>query len=99
MTIQKLAVSLQRETIKTLKHMKNITFKSQNKFGSTTFQKIDGRKFSGFIRRIARENCACEYDIIKHYVEKLVSEERNKHIIHFEFSWYDEFNHKHSIVK
>ena len=78
--------------------MKNITFKSQNKFGSTCFRKIDGRKFSGFIRRMARENCVCEYELIKHYVEKLVSEEK-KDVIHFEFSWYDEFNHKHSIVK
>lgn len=78
--------------------MKNITFKSQNKFGSTSFQKIDGRKFSRFIRRIAKENGLCEYEIIKHYVEKLVSEEK-KDVIHFEFSWLDEFNHKHSIVK
>ena len=78
--------------------MKNITFKSQNNFGITSFQKIDGRKFSCFIRRIARENCDCEYEIIKHYVEKLVSEEK-KDVIHFEFSWIDEFNYKHSIVK
>lgn len=78
--------------------MKNITFKSQNKFGSTSFQKIDGRKFSGFIKRLATENGVCEYEIIKHCVEKLVSEEK-KDVIHFEFSWYDEFNHKHSIVK
>ncbi len=78
--------------------MKNITFKSQNKFGSTSFQKIDGRKFSGFIKRIAIENGVCEYEVIKHYVEKLVSEEK-KDVIHFEFSWLDEFNHKHSIVK
>ena len=78
--------------------MKNITFKSQNKFGSASFQKIDGRKFSGFIKRISTENGVCEYEVIKHYVEKLVSEEK-KDVIHFEFSWYDEFNHKHSIVK
>lgn len=78
--------------------MRNITFKSQDKFGIASFQKVDGRRLSCFIKRIATENDISEYEVIKHYVEKLVSEEEND-IIHFEFSWYDEDNHKHSIVR
>ncbi len=78
--------------------MRNIEFRATNEFGEIFSEKLDGRKFTRFVAKEAKERNVRENhvinDWIKSHLDKYLSKEE---ITSYEFTWLDEFNHRHKI--
>lgn len=74
--------------------MRNIEFRVTNEFGEIYSEKLDGRKFTRFVEKEAKErNIRKNHvinDWIKSHLDKYLSEEEE--ITSYELTWRDEFN-------
>ena len=77
--------------------MKNIQFQTLNKFGSTSRRKIDGRKFTSYVKHMSYSLGISEYEFLKIYIEKLFLDDANSHLVSCKLSWLDKNGNKHSI--
>ena len=74
--------------------MRNIEFKVTNEFGENFIEKLDGRKFTRFVKKEAAERNVRENKVINDFIknnllDKYLSEEE---ITSYELTWRDEFN-------
>ena len=80
--------------------MKNIEFRTTDKFGLTCIEKLNGRKFTSFVKKEAKERNVSESQVIRDFVENHFLEHySDKEITSFEFTWLDEFNRCHKIIQ
>ena len=78
--------------------MRNIEFRTTDKFGLTCIEKLNGRKLTRFVKKEAVERNVSESQVIRDFVENhFVKYYSDKEITSFEFTWLDEFNHSHKI--
>ena len=75
--------------------MRNIEFKVTNEFGENFIEKLDGRKFTRFVKKEAAERNVRENkvinDFIKNLLDKYLSLSKGE-ITSYELTWRDEFN-------
>lgn len=80
--------------------MKNIEFKALTKFGETFREQFNGRKFSRLVVNEAKDRNISIHQVLEEFAEQhYLACYSTEPIIRYEFTWLDEFNHKHSIVK
>ena len=75
--------------------MRNIEFRVTNEFGENFIEKLDGRKFTRFVKKEAAERNVRENKVINDFIknnllDKYLSEEEE--ITSYELTWRDEFN-------
>ena len=73
--------------------MKNIEFRATNEFGETFSEKLDGRKFTRFVAKEAKERNVRENQVINDFIKNLLDKYLSKgEITSYELTWRDEFN-------
>ena len=80
--------------------MRNIEFRATNEFGEIYSEKLNGRKFTRFVKKESAERNVSESQVIRDFVENhFVKYYSDKEITSFEFTWLDEFNRCHKIIQ
>ena len=75
--------------------MRNIEFRVTNEFGENFSEKLDGRSFTRFVKKEAKERNVSESQVIRDFVENhFIEYYSDKEITSFEFTWLDEFNRR-----
>ena len=75
--------------------MKNIEFRATNEFGEIFSEKLDGRKFTRFVAKEAKERNVRENKVICDWIENHLDKYLSKgEITSYEFTWLDEFNRR-----
>ena len=75
--------------------MKNIEFSVKNEFGEIYSKKLDGRKFTSFVKKESNERNVTENQVINDFIKNLLYKYLSKgEITSYEFSWRNEFNYK-----
>ena len=78
--------------------MRNIEFRLTNEFGENFSEKLDGRSFTRFVAKEAKERNVRENQVINDFIKNLLDKYLSKgEITSYEFTWLDEFNRKHKI--
>lgn len=74
--------------------MRNIEFRVTNEFGETFSEKLDGRKFTRFVKKEAAERNVRENHVINDFIKNnLLDKYLSKgDITSYELTWRDEFN-------
>ena len=78
--------------------MRNIEFRATNEFEEIFSEKLDGRSFTRFVKKEAKERNVRENQVINDFIKNLLDKYLSKgEITSYEFTWLDEFNRKHKI--
>ena len=74
--------------------MKNIEFRATNEFGEIIREKLDGRKFTRFVKKESKERNVSENQVINDFIKNLLDKYLSKgEITSYELTWRNEFNH------
>ena len=74
--------------------MKNIEFRATNEFGENFSEKLDGRSFTRFVAKEAKERNVRENQVINDFIKNLLDKYLSKgEITSYELTWRNEFNH------
>ena len=75
--------------------MRNIEFRVTNEFGENFSEKLDGRKFTRFVEKEAKERNVRENKVINDWIKCHIDKYLSKgEITSYEFSWRDELNRR-----
>ena len=75
--------------------MRNIEFRVTNEFGEISSEKLDGRSFTRFVAKEAKERNVRENQVINDFIKNLLDKYLSKgEITSYELTWLDEFNHR-----
>lgn len=75
--------------------MRNIEFSATNEFGENFSEKLDGRKFTRFVAKEAKERNIRKNQVINDWIKCHVDKYLSKgEITSYEFTWLDEFNRR-----
>lgn len=71
--------------------MRNIEFRATNEFGENFSEKLDGRKFTRFVEKEAKERNIRKNQVINDWIKSHL-DKLEEEITSYEFTWLDEFN-------
>lgn len=75
--------------------MRNIEFRATNEFGEIFSEKLDGRSFTRFVEKEAKERNIRKNKVINDWIKCHVDNYLSKgEITSYEFTWLDEFNRR-----
>ena len=74
--------------------MKNIKLKATNEFGEIYSEKVDGRKFTRFVAKEAKERNVRKNQIINDWIICHLDNLSKGEITSYELTWLDEFNRR-----
>lgn len=75
--------------------MRNIEFRATNEFGEIFSEKLDGRSFTRFVEKEAKERNIRKNKVINDWIKCHVYKYLSKgEITSYEFTWFDEFNRR-----
>ena len=73
--------------------MRNIEFRVTNEFGENFSEKLDGRKFTRFVEKEAKERNVRENKVINDWI-KCHLDKLEEEITSYELTWLDEYNRR-----
>ena len=75
--------------------MKNIEFRATNEFGENFSEKLDGRSFTSFVKKEAKERNVRENKVINDWIKCHIDKYLSKgEITSYELTWLDEYNRR-----